>query len=113
MAIFVDENTRVAVQGITGRDGSFHTREMMEYGTRIVAGVTPGKGGQTFDGPSGESVPIFNTMEEAVREGGAMTAAETRYVVNHRPADRRIVFPADGENHARANLHLPAMETGE
>ncbi len=74
MAIFVDENTRVAVQGITGRDGSFHTREMMEYGTRIVAGVTPGKGGQTFDGPNGESVPIFNTMDEAVRESGANTS---------------------------------------
>ncbi len=74
MAIFVDENTRLAVQGITGRDGSFHTRQMMEYGTRVVAGVTPGKGGQTFDGPNGESVPIFNTMDEAVREGGANTS---------------------------------------
>lgn len=74
MAIFVDENTRLAVQGITGRDGSFHTRQMIEYGTRVVAGVTPGKGGQTFDGPNGESVPIFNTMDEAVREGGANTS---------------------------------------
>lgn len=74
MAIFVDEDTRLAVQGITGRDGSFHTRQMMEYGTRVVAGVTPGKGGQTFDGPNGESVPIFNTMDEAVREAGANTS---------------------------------------
>ena len=74
MAIFVDENTRLAVQGITGRDGSFHTRQMIEYGTRVVAGVTPGKGGQTFDGSNGESVPIFNTMDEAVREGGANTS---------------------------------------
>ncbi|MFV2006724.1 MAG: succinate--CoA ligase subunit alpha [Longimicrobiales bacterium] len=74
MAIFVDETTRVAVQGITGRDGSFHTRQMMEYGTRVVAGVTPGKGGQTFEGPNGASVPIFNTMDEAVREGGANTS---------------------------------------
>ncbi|GMR13444.1 MAG: succinate--CoA ligase subunit alpha [Gemmatimonadota bacterium] len=74
MAIFVDEHTRLAVQGITGRDGSFHTRQMMEYGTCIVAGVTPGKGGQTFDGPDGEGVPIFNTMDEAVREGGANTS---------------------------------------
>ena len=74
MAIFVDENTRLAVQGITGRDGSFHTRQMIEYGTRVVAGVTPGKGGQTFDGPNGEHVPIFNTMDEAVREGGANTS---------------------------------------
>lgn len=74
MAVFVDENTRLAVQGITGRDGSFHTRQMMEYGTRVVAGVTPGKGGQTFDGPNGESVPIFNTMDEAAREAGANTS---------------------------------------
>ncbi len=51
MAIFVDENTRLVVQGITGRDGSFHTRQMMEYGTQVVAGVTPGKGGQFFEGP--------------------------------------------------------------
>ncbi|MEE8148760.1 MAG: succinate--CoA ligase subunit alpha, partial [Longimicrobiales bacterium] len=71
MAIFVDENTRLAVQGITGRDGSFHTREMMEYGTPVVAGVTPGKGGQTFEGPNGDGVPIYNTMDEAVREAGA------------------------------------------
>ena len=63
MAIFVDENSRVAVQGITGRDGSFHTREMIEYGTQVVAGVTPGKGGQTFEGSNGGSVPIFNTMD--------------------------------------------------
>ncbi|MGM0669517.1 MAG: succinate--CoA ligase subunit alpha, partial [Gemmatimonadota bacterium] len=58
MAIFVDESTRLVVQGITGRDGSFHTRQMMEYGTQVVAGVTPGKGGQTFDGPDGKTVPI-------------------------------------------------------
>ncbi len=53
MAIFVDDNTRLVVQGITGRDGSFHTYQMMEYGTDVVAGVTPGKGGQFFDGPDG------------------------------------------------------------
>ncbi|MFO8172986.1 MAG: succinate--CoA ligase subunit alpha [Longimicrobiales bacterium] len=75
MAIFVDESTRLVVQGITGRDGSFHTRQMMEYGTQVVAGVTPGKGGQTFDGPDGKTVPIFNTVEEAVQEAGANTAA--------------------------------------
>lgn len=74
MAIFIDESTRLAVQGITGRDGSFHARQMMEYGTRVVAGVTPGKGGQVFDGPDGESVPIFNTMDEAVAETGANTS---------------------------------------
>ncbi len=75
MAIFVDENTRLVVQGITGRDGSFHTRQMMEYGTQVVAGVTPGKGGQSFDGPDGKTVPIFNTVEDAVKEAGANTAA--------------------------------------
>lgn len=67
MAIFADSGTRVVVQGITGRDGSFHSRQMMEYGTRVVAGVTPGKGGQKFD----DRVPVFDTVEEAVREEGA------------------------------------------
>src|SRR5688572_32421244 len=71
MAIFTDQSTQVVVQGITGRDGSFHTREMMAYGTRVVGGVTPGKGGQTFEGPSGKKVPIFNAMDEAVGETGA------------------------------------------
>jgi succinyl-CoA synthetase alpha subunit len=71
MAIFTDAKTKVVVQGITGRDGSFHTREMMAYGTQIVAGVTPGKGGQKFDGPNGKSVPIFDSMDEAVSGTGA------------------------------------------
>ncbi len=68
MSIFVDGNSRVVVQGITGRDGSFHTRQMMAYGTRVVAGVTPGKGGRDFDGPDGRGVPIFDTVAEAVAE---------------------------------------------
>src|SRR5687767_10034104 len=67
MAILIDEKTRVIVQGITGRDGSFHAFQMMEYGTKVVGGVTPGKGGQTFEGPKGASVPIFNTMDDAVQ----------------------------------------------
>lgn len=67
MAIFIGEQTRLVVQGITGRDGSFHTRQMIEYGTRVVAGVTPGKGGLTFDG----TVPVHNTVAEAVVEQGA------------------------------------------
>jgi succinyl-CoA synthetase alpha subunit len=71
MSIFIDEDTRLVVQGITGRDGSFHTRQMMEYGTRVVAGVTPGKGGHVFDGVDGATVPIFNSVDEAVRETGA------------------------------------------
>ena len=70
MSSFLDKGTTVVVQGITGRDGSFHARQMLEYGTRIVAGVTPGKGGQTFDG----KVPIFDTMATAVRESGANTS---------------------------------------
>jgi succinyl-CoA synthetase alpha subunit len=70
MAIFIGEQTRLVVQGITGRDGSFHTRQMIEYGTRVVAGVTPGKGGLTFDG----TVPVFNTVAEAVVEQGANTS---------------------------------------
>jgi len=62
VSIFIDKNTRLVVQGITGRDGSFHTRQMRDYGTNVVAGVTPGKGGQAFDG----AVPIFDTVAEAV-----------------------------------------------
>lgn len=67
MSIFIDRDTRLIVQGITGRDGSFHTRQMVEYGTRIVAGVTPGKGGQLVEG----AVPVFDTVADAVRETGA------------------------------------------
>ena len=67
MSIFIDGDTRLVVQGITGRDGSFHTRQMIEYGTSVVAGVTPGKGGQVFD----DTVPVFDTVAEAVSETGA------------------------------------------
>lgn len=67
MSIFIDRDTRLIVQGITGRDGSFHTRQMIEYGTQVVGGVTPGKGGQRFD----DRVPIFNTVCQAVKETGA------------------------------------------
>jgi len=69
MAIFVDKNTRVIVQGITGRDGSFHTQQMLNYGTKVVGGVTPGKGGTDIFG-----VPIYDTMEEAVKATKANTA---------------------------------------
>ena len=64
MSIFIDQSTRLLVQGVTGRDGSFHTRQMIAYGTTVVAGVTPGKGGSLFDG----AVPVYNTVAEAVRE---------------------------------------------
>jgi len=70
MSIFVDKNTKLLVQGITGRDGSFHARQMLEYGTQVVAGVTPGKGGQMFEG----KVPVFNTVADAVAETGANTS---------------------------------------
>ena len=66
MAILVDNETRLVVQGITGSEGKFHTGRMVESGTNVVAGVTPGKGGQEYEG-----VPVFNTMEEAIEETGA------------------------------------------
>jgi len=70
MSIFIDENTTLIVQGITGRDGSFHTKQMIEYGTKVVAGVTPGKGGQKFE----DKVPIFNTVADAVSATQANTS---------------------------------------
>jgi succinyl-CoA synthetase alpha subunit len=63
MSILVDNNTRLVVQGITGSEGSFHTQQMVEYGTKVAAGVTPGKGGSDFEG-----IPIYNTVEEAVQK---------------------------------------------
>jgi succinyl-CoA synthetase alpha subunit len=69
MSILVDENTRLIVQGITGREGTFHTEQMLEYGTKVVAGVTPGKGGQNILG-----VPVFNTVREAMESTDANTS---------------------------------------
>src|SRR5437762_4888552 len=66
MSILVDKNTRLIVQGITGKEGTFHTRQMVEYGTNVVGGVTPGKGGTTHEG-----IPVFNTVADAVKEAGA------------------------------------------
>jgi succinyl-CoA synthetase alpha subunit len=66
LSILVDKNTRLIVQGITGKEGTFHTLQMVEYGTNIVGGVTPGKGGSTH-----ENIPVFNTVSEAVQETGA------------------------------------------
>jgi succinyl-CoA synthetase alpha subunit len=71
MAIFIDQNTKLLVQGITGRDGSFHAAQMIAYGTNVVGGITPGKGGQSFDGGNGRSAPIFDTMDQAVAATGA------------------------------------------
>ena len=66
MSILIDEQTRVIVQGITGRDGSFHAEQMLRYGTKVVGGVTPGKGGRSVG-----ALPVFNTVEEAVGQTGA------------------------------------------
>ncbi len=70
MSILVDGNTKVVVQGITGNEGMFHTRQMVEYGTKVVAGMTPGKGGQKIDG-----IPVFNTVSEAVKSTKANASA--------------------------------------
>jgi len=70
MSILVDGNTKVVVQGITGNEGMFHTRQMVEYGTKVVAGMTPGKGGQKIDG-----IPVFNTVSEAVKNTDANASA--------------------------------------
>jgi len=70
VSVFIDQATRLVVQGITGRDGSFHAKQMIAYGTKVVAGVTPGKGGQRFEG----TVPVFNTVAEAVHETQANTS---------------------------------------
>jgi succinyl-CoA synthetase alpha subunit len=71
MSILVDKNTRLVVQGITGGEGTFHTKQMMEYGTKVVAGVTPGKGGTTYQGNEKDQLPrpvrVFNTVKEAVK----------------------------------------------
>ena len=69
MSILVDKKTKVVVQGITGRDGSFHARQMKAYGTKVVAGVTPGKGGESVDG-----IPVFDSVKEAVVKSGANTS---------------------------------------
>ena len=70
MSIFIDKSTTLVVQGITGRDGSFHSKQMIEYGTNVVAGVTPGKGGQKFE----NKVPVFDTVAQAVQATGANTS---------------------------------------
>jgi succinyl-CoA synthetase alpha subunit len=74
MSILVNKDTKVAIAGITGREGSFHSRLMMQYGTNVVAGIHPKKGGTTFDEYPGKSVPIFTNFKEAVAATGADAA---------------------------------------
>jgi succinyl-CoA synthetase alpha subunit len=78
MSILVDKSTRLVVQGITGGEGTFHTHQMIDYGTKVVAGVTPGKGGLVYNGsdqyPFKKSVPVFNTVADAVKNEGANTS---------------------------------------
>jgi succinyl-CoA synthetase alpha subunit len=89
MAILIDKNTRVLVQGATGREGEFHTRAMLDYGTNVVAGVTPGKGGQFIEHED-DTVPIFNTVEEAVK----MTNADTSVIFVPPPFGADAIFEA-------------------
>ena len=70
MSILVNADTRVVVQGITGRQGTFHATQMLEYGTKVVAGVTPGRGGVTFQ----DKVPVYDSADEAVEKEGANTS---------------------------------------
>jgi len=90
VSIFANQHTRLLVQGITGREGSFHARQMIEYGTNVVAGVTPGKGGQTFE----NKVPVFNTVAEAVK---ATAANATVIYVPPMAAAAAIIEAADAD----------------
>ena len=89
MSILINKNTKVLVQGITGREGEFHTRQMLEYGTNVVAGVTPGKGGQFIE-HGDDTVPVFNTVAEAV----AMTSADTSVIFVPPPFGGDAIFEA-------------------
>lgn len=104
MSIFIDKSTKVIVQGITGSTAMFHTKQMIEYGTNIVGGVTPGKGGTTVEG-----VPVFNTVEEAVKETGAN--ASVIYVPAPFAADA-IMEAADAEIELVICIteHIPVLD---
>ena len=86
MSILVGKDTRVVVQGITGGAGSFHAKQMIEYGTNVVAGVTPGRGGEKFETAS---VPVFDTVAEAVKETGADTSCHLRAAARRGRRDPR------------------------
>jgi len=89
MSILINKETKLLVQGITGREGEFHTRGMLDYGTNVVAGVTPGKGGQFIDHED-DTVPVFNTVKEAV----AMTGADTSVIFVPPPFGADAIFEA-------------------
>jgi succinyl-CoA synthetase alpha subunit len=89
MSILINKDTKVLVQGVTGREGEFHTRQMLDYGTKVVAGVTPGKGGQFVD-HNDDTVPVFNTVKEAV----AMTGADTSVIFVPPPFGADAIFEA-------------------
>ncbi|MDF2440877.1 MAG: succinyl-CoA synthetase alpha subunit [Abditibacteriota bacterium] len=89
MSILINKDTKVLVQGVTGREGEFHTKQMLEYGTNIVAGVTPGKGGQFIE-HGDDTVPVFNTVQEAV----AMTGADTSVIFVPPPFGADAIFEA-------------------
>ena len=89
MSILINKNTKVLVQGVTGREGEFHTRAMIDYGTNVVAGVTPGKGGQFIE-QGDDTVPVFNTVKEAV----AMTQADTSVIFVPPPFGADAIFEA-------------------
>src|SRR6266849_6093883 len=93
MGVLVDKFTRLVVQGVTGKEGTFHTRQMVEYGTNVVGGVTPGKGGTTHEG-----IPVFNTVATAVKDAGANAS-----VIYVRPA-----FAADAIMEA-ADAGIPVV----
>ena len=107
MAILIDNNTRVIVQGITGAQGSFHTGLMLEYGTKIVAGVTPGKGGTVFDA-HGIKIPVFNTVADA---SGAFPAD---YTISFVPAPHAMSAAMEaleeGLNTVIITEHMPAHD---
>ncbi len=89
MSILINKQTKLLVQGVTGREGEFHTRAMLDYGTNVVAGVTPGKGGQLIE-HGDETVPVFNTVKEAVE----MTGADTTVIFVPPPFGADAIFEA-------------------
>ncbi len=99
MSILIGRGTRLVVQGITGREGEFHSRQMLEYGTRIVAGVTPGRGGQKFE----DKVPVFDTVAEAVRSTGANASVifvPKQFAADALPAETGQNFGSRGRDSA-------------